>query len=241
MNEIRYQNHMSLHDFDEETQNKISESSVTIFGLGGLGSVCSFYLSNAGVGRMNLVDYDTVDETNLPRQIIYKPNQIGENKAMAAKQTLTEFNPGTRITAFNEKLMDKDLKKLIKESSLVIDATDNLPSRLQINEACHLLNVSHIVGTAIRFEGQVMAFDHSNQKAGCLNCLYSLMDENLEDCDGAGVLSTVAGTIGILMANTAIKAIIGAEKYESMLVLDLKHNIIQNLTIKKAMNCSICS
>jgi len=232
---------MSLHEFDEETQNKISESSVTIFGLGGLGSVCSFYLSNAGVGRINLVDYDTVDETNLPRQIIYKPNQIGENKAMAAKQTLTEFNPETRITAFNEKLMDKDLKKLIKESSLVIDATDNLPSRLQINEACHLLNVSHIVGTAIRFEGQVMAFDHSNQKAGCLNCLYSLMDENLEDCDGAGVLSTVAGTIGILMANTAIKAIIGAEKYESMLVLDLKHNIIQNLTIKKAMNCSICS
>jgi molybdopterin/thiamine biosynthesis adenylyltransferase len=232
---------MSLHNFDEETQNKISESSVTIFGLGGLGSVCSFYLSNAGVGRINLVDYDTVDETNLPRQIIYKPNQIGENKAMAAKQTLTEFNPETRITAFNEKLMDKDLKKLIKESSLVIDATDNLPSRLQINEACHLLNVSHIVGTAIRFEGQVMAFDHSNQKAGCLNCLYSLMDENLEDCDGAGVLSTVAGTIGILMANTAIKAIIGAEKYESMLVLDLKHNIIQNLTIKKAMNCSICS
>jgi molybdopterin/thiamine biosynthesis adenylyltransferase len=241
MNEMRYQNHMSLHEFDEETQNKISESSVTIFGLGGLGSVCSFYLSNAGVGRINLVDYDTVDETNLPRQIIYKPNQIGENKAMAAKQTLTEFNPETRITAFNEKLMDKDLKKLIKESSLVIDATDNLPSRLQINEACHLLNVSHIVGTAIRFEGQVMAFDHSNQKAGCLNCLYSLMDDNLEDCDGAGVLSTVAGTIGILMANTAIKAIIGAEKYESMLVLDLKHNIIQNLTIKKAMNCSICS
>ena len=231
---------MSLHDFDEETQNKISESSVTIFGLGGLGSVCSFYLSNAGVGRMNLVDYDTVDETNLPRQIIYKPNQIGENKAMAAKQTLTEFNPETRITAFNEKLMDKDLKKLIKESSLVIDATDNLPSRLQINEACHLLNVRHIVGMAIRFEGQVMAFDHSNQKAGCLNCLYSLMDENLEDCDGAGVLSTVAGTIGILMANTAIKAIIGIEKYESMLVLDLKHNIIQNLTIKKAKNCSIC-
>jgi len=241
MNEMRYQNHMSLHDFDEETQNKISESSVTIFGLGGLGSVCSFYLSNAGVGRMNLVDYDTVDETNLPRQIIYKPNQIGENKAMAAKDTLAEFNPETRITAFNEKLMGKDLKELIKESSLVIDATDNLPSRLQINEACHLLNVRHVVGTAIRFEGQVMAFDHSNQKAGCLNCLYSLMDENLEDCDGAGVLSTVAGTIGILMANTAIKAIIGAEKYESMLVFDLKHNIIQNLTIKKDKNCSICS
>ena len=77
MNEMRYQNHMSLHDFDAEAQNKISESSITIFGLGGLGSVCSLYLSNAGVGKMNLVDYDTVDETNLPRQIIYKPNQIG--------------------------------------------------------------------------------------------------------------------------------------------------------------------
>ena len=231
MNEMRYQNHMSLHDFDEETQNKISESSITIFGLGGLGSVCSLYLSNAGVGKMNLVDYDTVDQTNLPRQIIYKPNQIGENKAMAAKQTLAEFNPDTRITAFSKRLIGKDLKEL----------TDNLPSRLQINEACHSLNVSHVVGTAIRLEGQVMAFEHSNEKACCLNCLYSLMDENLEDCDGAGVLSTVAGTIGILMANTAIKVIIGTEKYESMLVLDLKHNIIQNLTIKKDNNCSICS
>jgi molybdopterin/thiamine biosynthesis adenylyltransferase len=160
---------------------------------------------------------------------------------MAAKQTLAEFNPDTRITAFNKRLIGKDLKELIQKSSLVIDATDNLPSRLQINEACHSLNVSHVVGTAIRLEGQVMAFEHSNEKACCLNCIYSLMDENLEDCNGAGVLSTVAGTIGILMANTAIKVIIGTETYESMLVLDLKHNIIQNLTIKKDNNCSICS
>ncbi|MBI32660.1 MAG: molybdopterin-synthase adenylyltransferase MoeB [Gammaproteobacteria bacterium] len=240
MTDLRYQNHLSLQDFDQEVQNRISQSTITIFGLGGLGSVCSLYLSNAGAGKMNLVDYDSVDETNLPRQVLYRPDQVGRNKALAAKSTLAEFNPNTEINCFNEKLIGDDLQKLVNESSLVIDATDNLSSRLQINEACHLAKVHHIVGTAIRFEGQVMTFDHSNDQNPCFQCLYSLMDENLEDCDGAGVLSTVAGTVGLLMANNAIKTIIGNETYDRMLILDLKHNIIQNISIKKNDNCSIC-
>ena len=87
MNELRYQNHLSLENFGQETQERIAQSTITIFGIGGLGSVCSLYLTNAGVGIMNLVDYDTVDDTNLPRQVIYKPNQVGMNKAAAAKAT----------------------------------------------------------------------------------------------------------------------------------------------------------
>jgi len=233
MNKLRYQNHLSLENFNQETQEKISQACITIFGIGGLGSVCSLYLSNAGVGKMNLVDFDTVDETNLPRQIIYRPDQVGTNKALAAKETLTALNPETNISAISERITGDSLEKLVNESDLVIDATDNLSSRLQINDACQSTKTKHVIGTAIRFEGQVVAFDHARDESPCLNSVYSLMDENLEDCDGAGVLSTVAGTIGILIANTALKAIIGKEKYNEMLVLDLQHNIIQKVSVKK--------
>ena len=233
MNKLRYQNHLSLENFNQETQKKISKACITIFGIGGLGSVCSLYLSNAGVGKMNLVDFDTVDETNLPRQIIYRPDQVGTNKALAAQETLTALNPETNISAISERITGDSLEKLVNESDLVIDATDNLSSRLQINDACRSTKTKHVIGTAIRFEGQVVAFDHARDESPCLNSVYSLMDENLEDCDGAGVLSTVAGTIGILIANTALKAIIGKEKYNEMLVLDLQHNIIQKVLVKK--------
>ena len=239
MNELRYQNHLSLESFDQETQERIEQSTITIFGIGGLGSVCSLYLTNAGVGKMNLVDYDTVDETNLPRQVIYKPNQIGMNKATAAKTTLSDFNPDIDISAYDERLMGDALQNIVNESDLIIDATDNLSSRLQINKASHKANAIHIVGTAIRFEGQVMAFNHGNI-GPCLGCIYNLFDEGLEDCDGAGVLSTVAGTIGILIANTALKAIIGDDVFNQMLALDLKNNIIQRISINKSDNCDIC-
>ncbi len=239
MDDIRYQNHLSLHGFDHRTQEMISELTCTIFGIGGLGSVCSLYLVNAGIGNMNLVDYDSIDQSNLPRQIIYTPDQVGENKAKVAKAKLSEFNPDINITAYDERMMGEDLQNLINKSDLVIDATDNLSSRLQINEACHNANVIHIVGTAIRFEGQVMAFNHENMEP-CLNCIYSLYDENLEDCDGSGVLSTVAGTIGTLMANTSLNAIISDDVFNEMLALDLKNNLIQKISIKKKNNCDIC-
>ncbi len=240
MNELRYQNHLSLESFDQETQGRIAESTITIFGIGGLGSVCSLYLTNAGIGNMKLVDYDTVDETNLPRQVIYKPNQVGMNKARAAKATLSNFNPDINISAYDERMMGDNLQNIVNESDLIIDATDNLSSRLQINQACNNTDAIHIVGTAIRYEGQVMAFNH-DQMGPCLGCIYSLFDENLEDCDGAGVLSTVAGTIGILMANTALKSIMGDDVFNQMLALDLKNNIIQRIAIKKSDNCNICS
>ena len=116
MNELRYQNHLSLESFDQETQERIAQSTITIFGIGGLGSVCSLYLTNAGVGKMNLVDYDTVDETNLPRQVIYKPSQVGMNKALAAKATLADFNPEVNIRAYDERMMGDDLQNIIKNS-----------------------------------------------------------------------------------------------------------------------------
>ena len=118
MNELRYQNHLSLESFDQATQERIAQSTITIFGIGGLGSVCSLYLTNAGVGKMNLVDYDTVDETNLPRQIIYKPNQVGMNKALAAKATLADFNPEVNIRAYDERMMGDDLQNIINEMTI---------------------------------------------------------------------------------------------------------------------------
>ncbi len=236
MNKLRYQNHLSLENFNQETQEKISQSCITIFGIGGLGSVCSLYLSNAGVGKINLVDFDTVDETNLPRQIIYRPDQIGTNKALAAQETLNSLNPETKISAISERIMGDRLEKIVNDSDLVIDATDNLSSRLQINDACRSTKTKHVIGTAIRFEGQVIAFDHAKDESPCLNSVYSLMDERLEDCDGAGVLSTVTGTIGMLIANSALKVIMGKEKYNEMLVLDLQHNIFQKVSVKMQDN-----
>ena len=155
---------------------------------------------------------------------------------MAAQETLNSLNPETKISAISERIMGDRLEKIVNDSDLVIDATDNLSSRLQINDACISTKTKHVIGTAIRFEGQVIAFDHAKDESPCLNSVYSLMDESLEDCDGAGVLSTVTGTIGMLIANSALKVIMGKEKYNEMLVLDLQHNIFQKVSVKMQDN-----
>jgi len=294
-NQLRYSSHTRLEDFGEQSQNTLLKSSVLIIGAGGLGSIASIYLTTSGIGQITVVDFDTIDESNLPRQILFKADDLGKNKALITKKRLIEYNSEAIINSIDKKLSEDEMNKVISHVDIVIDATDDLESRLMINKICynlkkplivgaairyegHVLKLNNtkdnnsclnclysssdenlencvinkicynlkkplIVGAAIRYEGHVLKLNNTKDNNSCLNCLYSSSDENLENCEGNGIMSPVAGMIGSMMANECIKTLIGINnnKENTISIFDLKNNIYQKINIPKNMKCSVCS
>jgi len=241
--QLRYSSHIRLEDFGEESQKILLGSSVLIIGAGGLGSIASLYLTTSGIGQITIVDFDTIDESNLPRQILFKADDLGQNKALITKQRLMEYNSDAIINSIDQKLSEDEMNKLISQVDIVIDATDNLESRLMINKICYHVKKPLIVGAAIRYEGHVLKLVNTTDNNSCLNCVYSSSDENLEDCEGNGIMSPVAGIIGSMMANECIKTLIGMNnnKENTISVFDLKNNIYQKINVPKNKKCSLCS
>ena len=242
-NQLRYSSHIRLEDFGEHSQQTLLRSSILIIGAGGLGSIASLYLTTSGIGQITIVDFDTIDESNLPRQILFKTDDLGQNKALITKQRLMAYNSDAVINSIDKKLSEDEMNKLISQVAMVIDATDNLESRLMINKICYNLRKPLIVGAAIRYEGHVLTLNNAKDQNSCLNCLYSSGDENLEDCEGNGIMSPVAGIIGSMMANECIKTLTGISnnKENTMSIFDLKNNIYQKINISKNKECSVCS
>ena len=241
--QLRYSSHIRLEDFGEHSQQTLLRSSILIIGAGGLGSIASLYLTTSGIGQITIVDFDTIDESNLPRQILFKTDDLGQNKALITKQRLMAYNSDAVINSIDKKLSEDEMNKLISQVAIVIDATDNLESRLMINKICYNLRKPLIVGAAIRYEGHVLTLNNAKDQHSCLNCLYSSGDENLEDCEGNGIMSPVAGIIGSMMANECIKTLTGISnnKENTMSIFDLKNNIYQKINISKNKECSVCS
>jgi len=241
--QLRYSSHIRLEDFGEQSQKILLGSSVLIIGAGGLGSIASLYLTTSGIGQITIVDFDTIDESNLPRQILFKADDLGQNKALITKQRLMEYNSDAIINSIDQKLSEDEMNKLISQVDIVIDATDNLESRLMINKICYHVKKPLIVGAAIRYEGYVLKLVNTTDNNSCLNCVYSSSDENLEDCEGNGIMSPVAGIIGSMMANECIKTLIGMSnnKENTISVFDLKNNIYQKINVPKNKKCSVCS
>ena len=242
-NQLRYSSHTRLEDFGEQSQNTLLKSSVLIIGAGGLGSIASIYLTTSGIGQITVVDFDTIDESNLPRQILFKADDLGKNKALITKKRLIEYNSEAIINSIDKKLSEDEMNKVISHVDIVIDATDDLESRLMINKICYNIKKPLIVGAAIRYEGHVLKLNNTKDNNSCLNCLYSSSDENLENCEGNGIMSPVAGMIGSMMANECIKTLIGINNNEenTISIFDLKNNIYQKINIPKNMKCSVCS
>ena len=241
--QLRYSSHIRLEDFGEQSQKILLGSSVLIIGAGGLGSIASLYLTTSGIGQITIVDFDSIDESNLPRQILFKADDLGQNKALITKQRLMEYNSDAIINSIDKKLSEDEMNKLISQVDIVIDATDNLESRLMINKICYHVKKPLIVGAAIRYEGYVLKLVNTTDNNSCLNCVYSSSDENLEDCEGNGIMSPVAGIIGSMMANECIKTLIGMSnnKENTISVFDLKNNIYQKINVPKNKKCSVCS
>ena len=240
---MRYISHHNLEGLGKDWQKKLSNSSILIIGVGGLGSATSLYLTVSGIRKLTLVDFDSVDESNLSRQILFQEKDIGMNKSIVAKEKLIAFNEDILIDAIQKRLDEDELRELIKDSDLIIDATDNLESRLMINQITYEQRKPLCIGAAIRYEGQLITILNKDKDESCLNCLYTLGDESLLDCDGIGVLSPVVGIMGSMIAVECIKAISGLNKGQKNIVsvFDFKNNIYNKINLEKRVNCDVCS
>ncbi len=240
---LRYSRHLSLDGFTQQSQEKLNAASVLIIGVGGLGTTASLYLANSGIGNITINDYDSVDITNLPRQILFNSEDLGKNKAEAAKKKLQIFNPNISVEISTDKLKEEELEGLVLNVDVVLDCTDNLQSRLLINKVCIKSKRSLISGAAIRYEGHIAVFRYDIAIKSCYRCLYEIQNENLENCEGSGILAPVAGLVGTIMATEAIKILVGQDSMlnNKLWVLDAKNNTNQIIKIPKSKTCGECS
>jgi len=238
----RYARHIALAGVGAEGQAKLGRARVLVVGLGGLGCPAALYLATSGIGRLVLNDFDRVDETNLPRQILYAPADVGALKVEAAKARLTALNPAVEVVCAPERLEGTALEDLVGSVDVVLDGTDNFATRFAVNRACVARRVPLVSGAAVRVEGQIAVFPNRGD-GPCYACLYNDEDEFLGDCQGNGVLAPVTGVIGTLMAEEALKLVLGWESalHHRLLLWDAKRGDWQSVALKRDPECAVCS
>lgn len=204
----RYDRHISLSGIGEAGQERIKQSRVVVIGAGGLGSPASLYLAAAGVGRLGIVDDDTVSESNLQRQILYDTSRLGRPKVEVAKEKLALLNPYCEIVPHPTRLTPENALGILSAYDLVVDATDNLPSRYLIDDTCHALGKPFVYGSIREFEGQVSVFNYRGGPR--YRNLFEYTDDIRQFTQPSGVLGALPGVIGSLQANEALKIILGS-------------------------------
>ncbi len=238
----RYSRHITLPEVGIEGQKKLKSAKVLIVGTGGLGSPVSLYLTAAGVGIIGLVDFDTVDESNLQRQILFGVDQVGKTKVGSAKERLSNLNPNINFILHNEPLNSQNAIDIIKDYDLVLDGTDNFPTRYLVNDACVMTGKPNVYGSIYRFDGQVSVFNFED--GPCYRCLYPSPPPPglVPSCAEGGVIGVLPGIIGCLQANEAIKLIlkIGTPMKNRFLLFDALEMEFDELKIKKNPDCVVC-
>jgi|TARA_B110000902_G_scaffold267307_1_gene360190 adenylyltransferase/sulfurtransferase len=239
---LRYSRHIMLDDIDIVGQQQLKEAKVLLIGLGGLGSAVAMYLGASGIGNLVLVDDDKVDLSNLQRQIIHTTDDVGVAKVDSARASIAALNPHVEIECIPRRLAANELAEQILQADLVIDATDNLESRLAVNGACVAAKKPLISGAAIAWEGQVAVFDSRLESAACYQCIYTSSSEQNLSCAESGVVSPLLGVIGSAMALEALKVIvgIGATLAGKLMMFDAKAHQWQLLAVAKKDACPIC-
>jgi molybdopterin/thiamine biosynthesis adenylyltransferase len=234
--------HLALVQVGNDGQQRIAAGTVLLIGVGGIGCAAAAYLASSGVGHLVIADFDTVDTSNLGRQVLYTPDDIGKRKAEIAAKRLGALNPDIRITAITERLQGEALVEAVASSDVVLDGCDNFATRFQVNDACVGAGRRLISGAAIRLEGQMAVFGPDYETAPCYRCLYAEADESMDSCAGNGVLSPVPGVIGTMMAVEALKYFAGIESDTSSLHLyDAAATEFHRLRIEKSKDCPVCS
>jgi molybdopterin-synthase adenylyltransferase len=238
----RYARQVALAEVGEQGQARMRAASALVVGLGGLGCPAAQYLATSGIGRLVLNDFDTVDETNLPRQILYTAADVGKPKVEAARARLAALNPEVDVTCLGERLDAGALAAAARGVDVVLDGTDNFAARFAVNRACVTERVPLVSGAAVRVEGQIAVFPN---RAGdpCYSCLYDDEDEWLGDCQGNGVLAPVPGVIGTLMAAEALKLVLGWESAlrNRLLLWDAKRGEWQSVGLARDPDCEVCA
>ncbi|MEI6509301.1 MAG: HesA/MoeB/ThiF family protein, partial [Bacteroidota bacterium] len=202
----RYNRHIILPEIGLEGQQKLKLAKVLVIGAGGLGCPLLQYLAAAGVGTIGVVDSDTVDESNLHRQILYSSNEVGKNKADIAAKKLSELNPFIKITPIVSYLNSENALQLFSDFDIIIDGSDNFATRYLVNDACVILNKPFVSGSIYKFQGQISVFNY--HEGPTYRCLYPEPGD-IPNCAEVGVLGVLPGIVGCLMANETIKMIIG--------------------------------
>lgn len=240
---LRYSRHILLDEIGIEGQEKILAAHVLIIGAGGLGSPAAFYLASAGVGTITLVDNDTVDLTNLQRQILHTTARIGQAKVLSGQKTLAQINPEINVIALNERLQGERLAELVSAASVVLDCSDNFATRHAINHACVAHRVPLVSGAAIKFDGQISVFDQRAADASCYACLFP-PDQQYEEirCATMGVFAPLVGIIGSMQAAEALKLIAGIGKSLAgrLLLLDARDMEWTSIAIPRNSHCAVC-
>ena len=239
---LHYSRQIMLPHFGIEGQQQLHDAHVIIMGVGGLGSPAAMYLAAAGIGSLTLVDFDTVDNSNLQRQIVHNTDSIGESKTSSAKNTLSKINPETSIHCVNKQLTLNELEILFKNASCVIDATDNFKTRFLINRACVSQQVALVSAAAIQYEGQISVFDNRQENSACYACLYAEGGIDNTNCSDNGILAPVVGILGSMQALEAIKLIcnIGETLQNRLLIFDALALQWRTMKLNKDPNCPVC-
>jgi len=240
---LRYNRQILLHSFDVEGQERLRDSCVLVVGLGGLGCPAALYLAAAGVGRLVLADGDSVELSNLQRQVAHGQADLGRNKAESVAQSISGINPEVEVEVHPHHLDAARMPDLVARVDLVVDGTDNYPVRFALNRNCITAGIPLVSGAAVRSEGQVGVFDPC-RGGPCYRCLYPTEGaETALSCSDSGVLAPVVGVIGTLMAMEALKVLSGYGEplRGQLLVMDLFSTETRKLSLEPRRDCPDCA
>lgn len=243
---LRYARHLLLDEIGIEGQRRLLASRALIIGAGGLGSPVALYLAAAGVGHIVLVDDDTVDLTNLQRQIAHTYARVGQPKVESARVAMAELNPETRVTPLALRLADDALlREQVSAADVVLDCTDNFATRVMLNRACVALRRPLVSGAAIRFEGQITVFDMRDPLAPCYACLFPESADEVEEvsCATMGVFSPLVGMVGSVQAAEALKVLVGTGTTLGgrLLRVDALHMDWRSVGVQRDPGCPVCA
>ena len=239
----RYSRHLILPEVGVAGQRRLREARVLLVGAGGLGSPAALYLAAAGVGTLGLAEFDTVDLSNLQRQVLYTTDDVGQAKSDAARRRLRALNPDVRVVLHRGRLAAGNARRIVRSYDVVLDGSDNFPTRYLVNDACVLERRPDVYGSIFRFEGQVSVFDA--RRGPCYRCLYPEPPppELVPSCAEAGVLGVLPGLVGTLQATEAVKLILGVGRplIGRLLLYDALGPTFRELALRKSPRCAVCS
>jgi adenylyltransferase/sulfurtransferase len=239
---LRYSRHLILPEVGMEGQLKLKNAKVLMVGAGGLGAPLGLYLAASGVGRVGIVDFDVVDFTNLQRQVIHGTKDVGRKKLDSAADSMLDINPYMQVDKFDTAITSENALDIIKDYDMVVDGTDNFPTRYLINDACVLLGKPNVYGSIFRFEGQATIFAYPG--GPCYRCLYPEPPPPglVPSCAEGGVLGILPGTIGLIQATEAVKLILGVGEslVGRLLLYDALAMRFRELKLRRNPECPVC-
>ncbi len=239
---LRYSRHLIMPEVGMDGQLKIKQAKVLCVGTGGLGAPLGLYLAAAGVGRIGLVDFDVVDSTNLQRQVLFGTSDVGKPKILAAASRLRDLNPDIRIDTFETELTSANALEIFKDYDIIVDGTDNFPTRYLVNDACVLLGKPNVYGSIFRFDGQITVFGYPG--GPCYRCLYPEPPPPglVPSCAEGGVLGVLPGIVGTIQAAETLKLILGKGEplVGRLLLFDALAMKFRELKLRKNPECPVC-